>query len=417
MLDRYFHRPHILARLRRNVLGRSLDDFAVYLDDRGHTLSMIQRYMRVAEHFGHWLSSEKIPPTAVNEDTLHVFLHDHLPRCHCLLSPKARCGGAIHAALRHLLRVLRKHHRISPTSISRSTPVDKAVEGFRIHLSKTCGLAASSIKVYTSYVREFLEVKYSTGPVDFTSLDAEDLITFVSDRARGIKPSTTQNIVSALRSYIRFLQLEGLCDGKLVHAIPQIPRWKQSQIPSTLTDEQLQRFLSAFDCSTLCGQRDYAMALCMVELGLRASEVAQLSLDDINWRKGTLQVPSGKSRSKLLPLPRSLGKAIATYIRDNRPKTSERKIFLRHKFRLGTPLTIGIIWHVIHNAFTSSGLSLQFSGTHVLRHTAATRMHQRGASLKEVADILGHQCLDTTAIYAKVNLPMLSTVPLPWPEV
>lgn len=416
MLHHYFKPAYVLARIRSNVLGEIFDAFIEYLESRGHPRSAIRNFIGAAEHFGYWLKMEQISVASINEETVNKFLDSHLPACSCP-PPAPRRWKTVRTALRHLLRVLNKINNVPPKPFSKSGYINTAIVAFRAHLSKTCGLSDSTIESYTHYVRDFLEVKYRSGPLDFSSIKAADLMTAISNRARRNSPAAAQHAASALRSYIRFLQLKGQCDGKLVHAVPRIPHRKNSNIPSALTDEEVQRLLSTFDLSTSLGQRDYAMVLCMVELGLRDSEVTRLCLDDINWRNATLRVPAGKTRSKVLPLSKRLGKAIAVYIRKSRPKISERKLFFRHKQLEGVPIGGQVIRYVVRKAFILSGLFPKFTGTHVLRHTAATRLHQKGASIKEVADILGHQRLDTTAIYTKVNLPMLSTVPLPWPEV
>ena len=185
----------------------------------------------------------------------------------------------------------------------------------------------------------------------------------------------------------------------------------------TMTDEQLQLFLARFDRSIPTGHRDYAMALCQVDLGLRVSEVSALRLEDLDWRAATLRIEGGKSRrTRLLPLTDGVGRAIAEYLRQGRPTTNCRHIFVRHTTPVGTAIGTELIRGADPIAFAQVEGCAHWTGTHALRHTAATRLHRGGASLKEVADLLGHQSIDTTAIYAKVDLPTLATVALPWPE-
>jgi site-specific recombinase XerD len=185
-----------------------------------------------------------------------------------------------------------------------------------------------------------------------------------------------------------------------------------------MTDRQLQEFLATFDRTTAVGRRDYAMALCQAILGLRVSEVAVLRLEDIDWRAGTLRVVSSKThRAREVPLVARVGRAIAQYLRRGRPATACRNLFVRHRLLHGTPVTKALIREVMRSAYAKVDGCRHLTGTHVLRHTAATRMHQRGASLKELADVLGHRSIETTALYAKVDLPRLAAVALPWPEI
>lgn len=185
-----------------------------------------------------------------------------------------------------------------------------------------------------------------------------------------------------------------------------------------MSEDQLRRFLSGFDQTTPTGRRDYAMARCQVDLGLRAGEVIALHLEDLDWRRGTLRIAGGKvGRTRELPLPQEVGRAIAEYLRRGRPVTPCRNVFVRHTVPVGGAIGPALIRGVIRRAFARVEGCTHLAGTHVLRHTAATRLHRGGASLKEVADLLGHRSLDTTAIYTKVDLPALAAVALPWPEV
>ncbi len=225
-------------------------------------------------------------------------------------------------------------------------------------------------------------------------------------------------LAGSLRCYFRFLQFKGKCSRNLIGAVPTIPNWKLATIPKTMTKEQLSMFMASFNRKTPYGQRDYAIALCFLELGLRASEVRGLLLDDIDWKNSTVTICATKTlNSRILPLPVRLGKALACYLKNGRPKTDSRNVFTRRTAPKDNPVTVHIVREAMRRAHKRAGLLDQFTGTHIFRHTLATTMHQKGATLKEVADILGHKCIDTTTIYTKVNLPMLAKVALPWPEV
>jgi site-specific recombinase XerD len=182
-----------------------------------------------------------------------------------------------------------------------------------------------------------------------------------------------------------------------------------------MTDEQLTTFLASFNESP-SGRRDYAMALCMVDLGLRTVEVADLMLDDVDGTVGTLRLSSGKSRrERVLPMSRRLRLAVGEYARRYRPETSAPQLFVRHRVPLGAAVTRELVRGVMRRAYASVPGCEHWTGTHALRHTAATRLHRAGADLKRVADILGHRSLDTTVIYTKVDFARLVQVALPWP--
>jgi integrase/recombinase XerD len=294
---------------------------------------------------------------------------------------------------------------------------NEIIGSFEAHLKKVCGLEESTCCQYAEYTREFLKNKYGNSVVYLERLKPEDLLSFVSGKARCYSPETTRSIATSLRSFLRFLQFNGLCDAKLVDAVPSVPNWKQASLPKSLDENQIAKLLDSFNRSTPIGMRDYAMVVCLVGLGLRTSEVANLSLEDINWRKGTIRISTGKSRrSSLLPLTESVGRAIASYLRNGRPSTGERRIFVSHGWPKGASIGSGSVSGAVRKAFYRTGLDVPSKGAHILRHTAATRMIQHGASLKEIADVLRHRSIQTTTIYAKVNLPMLAEVAMPWPK-
>lgn len=281
----------------------------------------------------------------------------------------------------------------------------------------TCALASATRQYRRRYAREFLQGVFGRGPLLVRRLTVGDPIAFITQYARRCSPGTAQVAASALRGFLRFLQLQGLCDETLAAAVPRIPHWRLAGLPRTLTEGQLTQFLRSFDRSNATGRRDYAMALCMVDLGLRVSEVAHLRLEDVDWRQATLRIAGGKSRRcHVLPLPRRVGQAIAGYLRRGRPRCRQQGVFLRHRAPWGVAVREELVRGVIRRAYARCGFDPRWTGTHLLRHTAASRLLQRGATLKGIADILGHRSIDTSAIYTKVDLPMLAGVALSWPE-
>ena len=172
----------------------------------------------------------------------------------------------------------------------------------------------------------------------------------------------------------------------------------------------------AFDQDEPQRRRDYAIVRCLVDLGLRSCAVATLHLNEIDWKTGALTIGGGKShRVDILPLPTITGQAIANYLQNGRPTTVSRAVFVRHRAPLDVPIDAGVIRSVVRQAAARSGLTGRLNGPHRLRHSAATRMLQSGANLKEIADVLRHRSFDTTAIYAKVDLPRLVSIAQPWP--
>jgi len=296
--------------------------------------------------------------------------------------------------------------------------VKELINEYGKHLQQARGVSESTRHQYIHYVQRFLSETFTDVIQDkLRNLQPGELIQYVIRLREQNNVPVLKSLLTALRSFLKFLQMKGLCGARLVKAVPSLPAWKLSRIPNCLTKEQLRKFLVSFDRKTQTGRRDYAIALCLARLGLRAKEVTHLTLDDIDWRSGTLRITSSKSRrSSSLPLPEDVGKAIVCYLRNGRPPTEERCLFVCHRLRIGQPLQSDVIRHIIRRRFKQTGMKVPSGGTHILRHTVATHMVQQGVSIKEVADFLRHRSLDTTTIYTKVNLPMLHEVALPWPK-
>jgi site-specific recombinase XerD len=304
-----------------------------------------------------------------------------------------------------------------PTPLDCPEQIAGVLDSFRRHLRETRGLSEQTARIRAYYARAFLERTFGHGPLRWDALAPRDVRAFITHYSKRWKPSSAHVVVASLRVFLRYLQMRGWCDPVLVAAVPRLPQWRLARVPRVLSEEQLDAFLAAFDRATAIGRRDYAMALCQAELGLRAGEVAALRLEDLDWRAAVLRVPAGKvGRERELPLAARVGRAIADYLRHGRPATRDRHVFVRHRPLCGTPVNTAVIQTAVQRAYAQVAGCETWVGTHALRHTAATRLHRRGAKLKEVADLLGHRSLDTTVIYTKVDLPHLAAVALPWPE-
>ena len=288
-------------------------------------------------------------------------------------------------------------------------------EWFLLHVA---GTKKSTKHQYLHYVKTFLVERFEhVSEKAISKLTPVDIIHFMMNKKKHYEVPYLKAMTTALRSFFRFLALKGLCDEKLASAVPAVAGWKLSNIPKYLTKDQLAILLSSFNQNRADGLRGYAIVLCMSRLGLRRSEVANLTIDDIKWRSGIIRISGGKDRQENeLPLPKDVGEAIVAYLQCGRPQTSERNIFVRHRRPVGAALNGSAIGAIIRRGFQRTGLKVPSCGSHILRHTVATHMIQQGVSIKEIADILRHKSIDTTVIYTKVDIPMLSEVALPWPD-
>ena len=293
------------------------------------------------------------------------------------------------------------------------------IEAFEQHQRRTNGLRDQTLHSYARFVRGLIREALGDDPFDVRRLGPSDVIRFVCAMTGRFSPRSMRTVSTALRSFFRFLRTEGVCDERLEVAIPAVAHWRRSTLPRCLSDEQLDRVLASFGSSTPCVRRDRAIVLCLATLGLRPGEVAELHLEDIDWRHGTLHLRTRKTRrGAVLPLPRDAGRAIVDYLRRERPRTAERRVFVQHLgHHRGAPVSSNVVSAAVVRALRRAGVEAPLAGAYVFRHTVASRMVRRGVSLKEVGDFLGHRSLDTTTIYAKLDVPALREVALPWPEV
>ena len=300
---------------------------------------------------------------------------------------------------------------IAPSSI------DHWVEQYQQHLINVAGLQPSSGQKWTFFVRLFLTAQFKPRATEaqLRDLQPEALLEFVLEQGEHYPPGQLQSLASALRSFCRFLCVSGYHQQDLSTALPPVSGHHREDLPTYLSPRQLEALLDVFDRRTLLGKRDYAVALCLARLGMRAGEVATLSLDDVDWRQGTLRLAAPKGRrQRQLPLPEPVGQALVSYLRQARPQGPTRWLFRTDDGQ--RPLTRSWLSQRVGRALARAGLGIPGKRAHLLRRTFATHLVQQGASLKAVADLLGHASLSTTQVYAKVNLPMLRDVAQPWPR-
>lgn len=292
------------------------------------------------------------------------------------------------------------------------------VAAFDEHLRRTRGICAEVRRTYARFVLAFLDNVFGDGPVDLARVSARDVVEFVSAATGRYRPCTVQVVATSLRSFFRFLGAAGLRDDRIEEAVPTVPRRRLASLPRYLDATRFARLIASLDSSSPRSLRDRAIILCVARLGLRASEVARLRLDDIDWHNATIHVHTRKTgRGALLPLPHGVGQAIAVYLRRGRPVTQARQVFVLHHLRVGAPISRQVVGDAVRRALRQTGICAPMRGANLLRHSLATDLLGHGATLKEIADLFGHRSLGTTTIYARVDVAALREVALPWPQV
>ena len=368
-------------------------------------------YVNALSHFSFWLKGEGLNDSSINSATVECFLRRHLPVCHCP-SPCRAVGSDIPAALRHLLSLIPQ----KPCSPATDDPIAVELERVGSFLSDVCGVAPVTRDCRIKHVGAFLGQVFGTQAPITAQISGDQLESFITGLSSRLRPISLRAVCNSMRSYFRYRALLGESTAALSAALPRIADWRRSSLPKALSDTELTSFLAAFDCTDPVGQRDYAIARCLVDLGLRGHEVAYLTLESVDWRCATLTISGTKSkRVQQLPLPVATGEAIAQYLHQGRPQTTNRALFVRHRAPFNTPLSVPAIRSSMNRAFVRCGLRDRFCNTHALRRTMATRLQRAGASLKEIADLLRHQSLDTASTYVRVDMETLRVVALPWP--
>ena len=314
------------------------------------------------------------------------------------------------AALRHLLTVLADNNVAHTHQVA--TVIEEELRRFDEHMHHDRGLASNTRGQRIRLLRVFLLQKAGPDPTELTPVSAINLRQFIEEKLQRLSPASAGGLSGTLRSYLRF---RSLCGDQIQHLLPVImspANWRLSALPEILSPTEVAQILKRRDGPS--AHRAYAMIRCLVDLGLRASEVVSLDLDDVDWSAGTLRVGPGKSRRvDVMPLPQETGKAIATYLRSERPDTRSRRIFVRHCAPVDEPIGAGVARRAVRDAYRACGLS--HTRVHILRHTLASRLIREGSTLKEVADVLRHRDLNTTLIYTKIDTARLAAVALPWP--
>lgn len=413
MLDSFRIWAHIRARLQGGPLGPHLDGFVELLLKDGYAPGVIRRYLRAADAFGRWLSRRGLPANRVDEATVSCFAAG-LGRYTTRLRPGGRLPDLVFG-VRKLAALLWQRGIARRTEPAPPTDTERWLQSFDEYLEHVRGLTQGTRRIYVRYAHALLAARFGCAAPDWSQLRAEDITEFVREQAARLKASACRSPVTATRVMLRFLAISGAVPAGLDGAVPTVRQWKLTSLPRHLSTEQVTRLLGCCGEATGVERRNRAIVLLLVRLGLRAGEVATLALDDIDWRNAHLLIRAGKSRrERQLPLPEEVGQALAAYLRDGRPQSPHRVLFLHARAPYG-PLKVSALTAMAQCALRRAGIAVARPGAHALRHTVATQMVRSGATLKEVADVLGHANLGTTAIYAKLDLDALARVALPWP--
>jgi site-specific recombinase XerD len=375
-----------------------------FLAGRGYTLLSAGNQLKLFAHLSRWLNDEEIDVEGLNWPTARRYLEARRAGGYtCWLSDRAL--GPI------LDYLIAKGAVLWPVPAPLSG-TDELLERYRSYLLVERGLVEATANYYEAVARRFLGATDPGGDLDFSRCSASDVTTFVLDESHRVSAGSTKLSVTALRSWLRFLHLEGLTDKALAPAVPAVAGWRLSGVPRYLGPGEVDRLLVSCDRRRAKGRRDFAILTLLARLGLRSCEVSRLCLADIDWHSGELVV-MGKGRGEeRLPMPHDVGEALAAYLQRGRPRTDRPQVFLGSRAPFEGLSSAGIS-SVVAQAGRRAGLGPV--GAHRLRHTFATDLLAKGGSLEEIGQVLRHRATMSTAIYAKVDLVALRALAPVWP--
>jgi integrase/recombinase XerD len=386
-------------------LAGTAPGFSAELARRGYTELSTGSQLRLLAHLSRWLASQGAGIEELSPTMLARFVAARRAAGYTGL----RSARALVPLLGYLrdLGVLGNAADVRPEG-----PAADLLARYRSHLVEERGLVPGTISNYLRVARLLFSQRETENGVDLEGLCGAEVMRFAVRECRVRNVGAAKNFITGLRSLLRFLQLEGRV-GPLAAAVPTVAGWSGSGLPRALPPTQVTSLLAGCSADTVSGRRDLAILTLLARLGLRAHEVAVLSLDDVHWQRGEVVIRGKGRRDERLPLPVDVGEVITAYVLHGRPKTTSRRLFLGARAPFAE-LTSGAITQVVRHAGRRAGL--QEVGAHRLRHSAATEMLRAGVSLADVSQVLRHRSLATTAIYAKVDRAALRTLVQPWPE-
>lgn len=408
MLNRYFKSPLALTKYQCGPAGSHLDGFIRWLEKRGYKHRSIRVYIHGVDYFCRWVADEKRIGQPFDRNALDAF-GKHLQEHHRF---KSSCGkvNPNFIAAQHFVTFLQTIGEIAPSATPPSADPELLI-AFRNWMQTHRGVTDTTLNNYRLAIIDLLHI-LGEQPEQY---NAEALRRFVLDRTSRCRIGKTKQVVTAVRMFVRFLIAMGYCTPGLEQSIPTIAHWRLAVLPKYLSAEAVERVIASCDRSTRTGVRDQAVLLLLARLGLRAGDVAGLTFPAIDWSAGTIQVAGKNRRETRLPLPQEVGDAVLAYL-DQRPDVNDAHVFITTNAPL-RHLSRRTVSKIVRRAIHRSGIQAPSHGAQVLRHSLATALLREGVTLPTIGTVLRHASIETTTIYAKVDVRLLRQVARPWPEL
>lgn len=404
----YLPRSTLYRKLIHGPYGEFSRVYARRLSEEGFTRQCTRRSLSLFRDLMDWHVGGGHDPKQLDEASIEGFLIHR--------SRHWRINAGDRAALRRLLSALRDKGLVAAALPVDLTEQEQIVEAFSAFIINERGLSRRTRTGHALFARRFLQEVYPAGACEFAALTPELVIRYVERHALDGAADSGKAMCWSLRALLRYLHLRGHIADPLADCVPSIRRWRFAGLPTFLPPEKVQQVLDGCDRTTPMGLRDYAILMVLAKLGLRAGEVVALTLDDIDWQAGEIRVHGKGRRLAVMPLRRDVGAAIVAYLRQGRPATTNRHLFLRTLapyvgFSSGCAVTM-----IAKEALKRVGIhGYAHHGAHLFRHSLATDLLRSGASFDEIGQLLRHESTDSTRIYAKLDIEKLRTLSQPWP--
>jgi integrase/recombinase XerD len=405
MLEHYFRYPKVLRRLRGGGLGDELDGIAAYLFANGYRRGSAKIYLGRLARFSHFVTSAA-RGRPITQAEIDSFVGQHT-------TEPSRITARTAIALAR--RVAPERFEAPPPA---PDPHARLLAAYGDYLQSVRGLAEKTREGQILVARRLLGWwdAHRGGPLS-TMAGAHVLALVEHLMALTANDRTRAAAGSYARRFLKFLRWADLNDQDLARFVPRTPCYRLAHLPPRLAWEDVGRAIDAIDVTSPKGVRDRAIVLLFATTGIRNKELRSLVLEDIGWREAQVQIRRTKGRrDRAVPLLEEAGQALAEYILRARPDCGSRRVFLLHRPPVRPIDDSSIISRIVRSALLRAGIALEGpAGAHLIRHSLATRLVSRRRPINEVADLLGHRSIDTTAIYVKVAVPQLADVALPFP--
>lgn len=416
MLEQYYIRPTTVDRVRESWIASAVEQYVSWMAERHYTWRSVSRRIPIMVSFGefakaHGATDVKDLPNHV-EPFVKAWVEEHA-RGRRSARRRQQLGNEIRNPVRQMLQLAVPGYIGRGRLHKLDNPFERQAPGLLRYLTEEKGLRPQSIHHYRCYLRQFATYLERIGIDDLAKLSPTILSGFIAEYAPPrVAWETVRNACGTLRVFLRYLHREGVTVKDLSSLVEFPQSYRHAGLPRSISWEQVEQVLASIDRRSACGKRDYAMLLLLATYGLRGAEVAALTLDDIDWRNERLKIRERKAgNSTTYPLSAVVGAAIIDYLKNGRPATTCREVFMRSAAPLAPIGSAAVVCRAGY-FIRKTGISVPRAGSHVLRHSCVQRLLNAHFSLKHIGDYVGHRNASSTQIYAKVAVEQLREVAL-----